>query len=143
MIRDFINISYMGYLLLLVCINPKMSVVEKVNNDIEQSVEQYLKRIEAVTSSDGDTPEMLELYKRENEFLKKKLNFYAHLNSHQLRAPLVQMMGLIDMLKKSTVSKKEELLFEYLELAAGNMDEMIRCINRVLQVENESSDTDD
>ena len=117
--------------------------MEKLNNQIEQSVEQYLKRLEASPEDGSSASELLEFYKRENEFLKKKLNFYAHLNSHQLRAPLVQIMGLIDMLKKSTVSKKEELLFEYLELAAGNMDEMIRCINRVLQVENDSSDTED
>jgi signal transduction histidine kinase len=107
---------------------------------LEMNVENYLDSLESRAVSGDSTQEELELYRRENEFLKKKLEFYAHLNSHQLRAPLVQIMGLIDMLKKSSISKREELLFEYLDIAAGNMDEMIRCINRVLQVENGSTE---
>jgi len=95
--------------------------------------------LESASRSESNSDEMLAFYKKENEFLKKKLEFYSHLNSHQLRAPLVQIMGLIDMLKDLSVSKREELLFSYLELAAGNMDEMIRCINRVLQIEGGNS----
>ncbi|MEJ2003989.1 MAG: hypothetical protein P8X57_03275 [Cyclobacteriaceae bacterium] len=117
--------------------------MEDLNNNIEQSLELYLESIQSEAGDARNPEELLELYKRENEFLKKKLSFYAHLNSHQLRAPLVQIIGLTDMLKKLSISKREKLLFDYLELAAGNMDEMIRCINRVLQVENESSESED
>ncbi|MCA6074077.1 histidine kinase dimerization/phospho-acceptor domain-containing protein [Fulvivirga sedimenti] len=115
--------------------------MEKFNNEIEESFDQLMGEIKTVRrSSPLNSEELLELYRKENEFLQKKLEFYAHLNSHQLRAPLVQMMGLLDLLKKSGMSKKEKILFDYLEIAADNMDEMIRCINRVLQVENRSSD---
>ncbi len=115
--------------------------MEKFNNEIEDSFDQLIGEIKTVRrAAPGNAEELLRLYKKENEFLQKKLEFYAHLNSHQLRAPLVQMMGLLDLLKKSGMSKREKLLFQYLELATENMDEMIRCINRVLQAENSSEE---
>ena len=79
-------------------------------------------------------------YKRENQFLRKKLEFYSHLNSHQMRAPLVQMMGLIDLLSETNVAKSEALLLDYLKAAASNMDEMIRCINRVLEADDHEAE---
>ena len=119
-----------------------MSVVKALDNKEKTFIEDYLNNLEAGIET-GTQEEQLDFYRRQNEFLRKKLDFYAHLNSHQLRAPLVQIMGLIDMLQGSTITKREKLLFEYLQLAAGNMDEMIRCINRVLQVENDSFDSPD
>ena len=118
-------------------------MANKLHQETEDSFEALMDKLNISATEASSPAMMLELYRKENEFLRKKLDFYAHLNSHQLRAPLVQMMGLIDMLKKKSISNREKLLFDYLEIAAGNMDEMIRCINRVLQVEHSSPESED
>jgi signal transduction histidine kinase len=121
----------------------KMSIDHLYPQDSEEAADKLLSELRSLNKPYTEGLEsMVREYKRENQFLRKKLEFYSHLNSHQMRAPLVQMMGLIDLLSESSISKKEALLMDYLKAAAENMDEMIRCINRVLEADdNESSDS--
>lgn len=116
--------------------NYKMSIDHLYPQENEEATDQLFSELRSLNTPYSEGLEsMIRDYKRENQFLRKKLEFYSHLNSHQMRAPLVQMMGLIDLLSESEISKRESLLMEYLKAAASNMDEMIRCINRVLEAD--------
>ncbi len=119
-----------------------MSIDHLYPQDSEEAADKLLSELRSLNQPYTEGLEsMVREYKRENQFLRKKLEFYSHLNSHQMRAPLVQIMGLIDLLSESSINKKEALLMDYLKAAAENMDEMIRCINRVLEADdNDGSD---
>jgi signal transduction histidine kinase len=115
----------------------KMSIDHLYPREHEDAADKLLNELKGLTNKPyaEELEAVVRDYKRENQFLRKKLEFYSHLNSHQMRAPLVQMMGLIDLLSETNVAKSEALLLDYLKAAASNMDEMIRCINRVLEAD--------
>ncbi len=119
----------------------KMSIDHLYPQDHEDTTDRLLNELRSLNKPYTEELEVLVRdYKRENQFLRKKLEFYSHLNSHQMRAPLVQIMGLIDLLSETNISKSESLLLDYLKAAASNMDEMIRCINRVLEADDHESE---
>lgn len=119
----------------------KMSIDHLYPQEHEDAVDRLLDELRGLNKPYTEELEaVVRDYKRENQFLRKKLEFYSHLNSHQMRAPLVQIMGLIDLLSETEVAKREALLLDYLKAAASNMDEMIRCINRVLEADDHESE---
>ncbi|SMD32405.1 His Kinase A (phospho-acceptor) domain-containing protein [Reichenbachiella faecimaris] len=63
------------------------------------------------------------------------LNKYAHMNSHELRAPLSNILGLVDLLKKGKDEKEQLLLLEKLGVSAENLDTIIKEMNLLLEKE--------
>lgn len=57
----------------------------------------------------------------------------AFKNSHELRAPLVNFLGIVNLLKeRMDASEDERLLVEFLEKSAKKMDEVTRDINALI-----------
>lgn len=63
------------------------------------------------------------------------LNKYAHMNSHELRAPLSNILGLVSLLKRKNDEVEQLELIEKLDLSAERLDEIIKEMNDLLEKE--------
>jgi len=63
----------------------------------------------------------------------KKLEEYAFINAHKLRAPVASILGLVDLLQKGTPPGEEKLMISYLKKSSDELDKVIRSISDTLQ----------
>lgn len=82
-----------------------------LNSNLEQLVAQRTKRIE----------EQLEKFQK-----------YAHLNSHDLRAPLARVMGLVLLLQNEQEAEAKKVILEKLLIASQELDAIIHEMNNLL-----------
>jgi len=85
-----------------------------MNENLEGLVEERTKKIDAQL----------------NQILK-----YAHMNSHEVRAPLARILGLMNLIKLENNSLEKEDLLQKLDIAAIELDNIVRAMNRLLEQE--------
>ncbi|MTI41952.1 hypothetical protein [Fulvivirga lutimaris] len=86
--------------------------IEKINDNLENLVVQRTATLSA-----------------QNE----KLNKYAHINAHEVRAPLASILGLISIIDKSQFKKENHEIIDKLKEAGERLDEKIKYQNKVLE----------
>lgn len=64
-----------------------------------------------------------------------RLRKYAYMNSHELRAPLARILGLLALLKHEPEANQWNELLTYMEESSKELDEVIREMNRLLDKE--------
>jgi signal transduction histidine kinase len=65
-----------------------------------------------------------------------QLSKYAHMNSHEVRAPLARMLGLMQLIKhKDTPEDQKAELIEMLYDCSNELDAIIKEMNRLLERE--------
>ncbi|MEX2589107.1 MAG: PAS domain-containing protein, partial [Chitinophagales bacterium] len=69
-----------------------------------------------------------ELLKNQNEMLRE----YAFINSHHIRAPLSNILGIIEMLKQDKKLNEYDFVYD-LESTAGELDTIIKLLNNIIQ----------
>jgi hypothetical protein len=57
---------------------------------------------------------------------------YAHINSHQLRAPVVSILGLVQLLNRTELAQNEAELIAYLRIEGQKLDEITRQIQQLI-----------
>lgn len=60
---------------------------------------------------------------------------YAHLNAHEVRAPLARILGLLQIIKLEKEESKKEELLQLLSLSAKELDDVIKQMSRLLEME--------
>jgi PAS domain S-box-containing protein len=97
-------------------INEKLSNaldnIKKLNNKLEERVSERTIELE-----------------EKNKYLAE----YAFINSHLLRAPLCRLMGLIQLLNYTDISKADSELLRYLLLAGEELDRVVGRINIAIE----------
>lgn len=63
----------------------------------------------------------------------KKLEEYAFINAHKLRAPVASILGLVYLLQKGLSPGEEKLMISYLKKSSDDLDKVIRSISDTLQ----------
>lgn len=69
-----------------------------------------------------------ELLNKQNEILKE----YAFINSHHIRGPLSNILGVVNMLKEDKSYKDCEFVYD-IESSAGELDLVIKLLNNTIQ----------
>jgi signal transduction histidine kinase len=64
-----------------------------------------------------------------------QLTKYAHMNSHEVRAPLARILGLVILIKNEGNQDVASQLFEKLAVESENLDVVIKKMNRLLEHE--------
>lgn len=67
------------------------------------------------------------------EIQNKKLFEYAFFNSHRLRAPVSNILGLTNLLKSSLEEKERKVMVEMLEKATNDLDAVVHEIQELLE----------
>jgi len=66
------------------------------------------------------------------ELKNKQLAEYAFINSHLLRAPLCNILGLVNILEKTELTKKEQEVVIMLKEASTQLDDVVSKINKAI-----------
>jgi len=111
---------------------------ELMQVDIQSNAIQYKGKSAKVIIA-NDITERLN-YIKAIEDQNKKFREVSWMQSHVIRAPLVRMMGLIDLIRSSTDdSSEKELMMEYLLSSANELDEVIRDITDISSTNTEDN----
>ena len=82
--------------------------------------------------------ENLEKYTRELVISNKELEQFSYIISHNLRSPVANIMGLVEVLKDDSHSPEVQLqLYESLSVSVKLLDQTIIDLNTILKVKNE------
>jgi len=60
---------------------------------------------------------------------------YAHMNSHEVRAPLARMLGLLQLIKYEKDARETKQLLDMLYNSSIELDRVIKEMNRLLERE--------
>jgi tetratricopeptide (TPR) repeat protein len=69
----------------------------------------------------------------EIRFQNQKLVEYAFFTAHEVRGPLARILGLVDLVKVKELNHEREEIMSRLQVAANELDEIIRQVNRKLE----------
>jgi tetratricopeptide (TPR) repeat protein len=75
--------------------------------------------------------ERTHLLRKQNE----KLAEYAHANAHHLRAPIVSILGLLNLIEKIELSEDDQVLIRHLQKCGRDLDRITREISKNLEEE--------
>lgn len=64
---------------------------------------------------------------------KQKLAEYAHANAHQLRAPVVSILGLLHLIARIDLPENDRILVQQLQVCGKDLDRITRVIARNLE----------
>jgi tetratricopeptide (TPR) repeat protein len=64
---------------------------------------------------------------------KEKLAEYAHANAHQLRAPVVSILGLLHLIERINLPENDRILVQQLQVCGKDLDRITRVIARNLE----------
>jgi len=84
-------------------------IIKAINESLEKKVEQ---RMDELT--------------KKNKILEE----YAFINSHELRAPLASIMGIVQLFPFSNLDDEQKQLVEYLNKSTQELDEVVRGISK-------------
>jgi signal transduction histidine kinase len=117
--------------------------VEKRTIDLQDANNELLSLNEELKSSNESIKELNEnlelMVKERTDKINGQLNQlskYAHMNSHELRAPLARMLGLMQLIKHQAVTadQKPELI-DMLYRSSNELDTIVKEMNRLLERE--------
>lgn len=120
-----------------------IKLLERLNDEIVSQKEQIASQAEELEKVNAEMQNMndsLEVLVRERtrkiEDQNKKLRDYAFSNSHEVRAPLANLLGLINVTKLDGLSPKEqEEIIEKIYISALDLDSVITKVNKILEDE--------
>jgi len=108
----------------------RVLIEHKLN--LEQIVEERTKEL-ALTNENLD-----QLVKDRSNKIKEQLKIlvqYAHMNSHEVRAPLARILGLLQIVKlDKTISDKDNIVPKLCK-SGEELDEVVKSMNRLLEKE--------
>ncbi len=65
----------------------------------------------------------------------KRITKYVHMNSHEVRAPLARILGLLNLIELETSEDKKENLLKLLNVSSIELDQIVKRMNKILEEE--------
>jgi K+-sensing histidine kinase KdpD len=117
-------------------------IVEKRTEELEEANKNLLAANEELNVSNEKiwtiNENLDELVKQRSAKIEEQLtllNKYAHMNSHEVRAPLARLLGLMSLINLEKDAEAKIELFDKMNACAEEMDQIIRKMNRLLEKE--------
>lgn len=127
--------------------------IEKINEAHKEKLSEVSQQIDLLNFQQMDIFEKSELLIAQKEEIKtineslelrvkertqvlekknKQLSEYAFINSHVLRSPLSTMMGLLSLIKYSSLSEEDQKIYEHLKETSLLLDDIVMKINNAI-----------
>ena len=117
-------------------------IVEKRTEELEEANKNLLAANEELNVSNEKiwtiNENLDELVKQRSAKIEEQLTLltkYAHMNSHEVRAPLARLLGLMSLINLEKDAEAKIELFDKMNACAEEMDQIIRKMNRLLEKE--------
>lgn len=115
------------------------NTLEQTNKNLENIVNQRTEELSNVNSRLKNLNENLELIVKERtERINSQLNQlikYSHMNSHEVRAPLARILGLMQLIERETDEEIIKDLVSKMHISSNELDAIIKKMNRILEQE--------
>lgn len=105
------------------------------NSELQTLNEELIASNEEVKSLNENLERLI---KERTEKINNQLNQltkYAHMNSHEVRAPLARILGLLALIKKEEDTQQLTDLLEKIHISSEELDEVVKNMNRLLEKE--------
>jgi tetratricopeptide (TPR) repeat protein len=116
-------------------LNDRSTEINRQKEEIQSQAQELSKlngQLQTMNRSLEDRiEERTHLLRRQNE----KLAGYAHVNAHLLRAPIVSILGLLNLIEKIQLPSDDQVLIRHLQRCGQDLDRITREINRNLEEE--------
>ncbi len=112
------------------------SVNEYIHRQFRELDEMHKTVSQANLNLSGEVVQLNEKLARHNKLLleqNQKLRDYARLNSHSIRSPLANLLGLIELAKVQPEFAQDQEWRKFIEMATLNLDEQVHEMNSLLE----------
>lgn len=109
--------------------------LEEMNEKLIQTNEELKSSHEEVKAVNDNLDILVKRRSEKIEAQLKILNQYADMNSHEVRAPLARILGLLDLINKEENNAARADLLIKLNYSAEELDTVIKDMNRLLEKE--------
>ncbi|MDX1628128.1 MAG: tetratricopeptide repeat protein [Fulvivirga sp.] len=113
----------------------KNEEIQSRNKEIERKSRQLEELNQTLEELNAGLEEKVKtrttILRKQNEVLSQ----YAFTNAHELRAPVANILGLIELLRKSELKEREPEIVEHLKKATAELDRVISNIRQRLENE--------
>ncbi len=93
----------------------------------------YVDSLEELQKTNSlDVIRLLHHRSKELYVLRKEVSNFLHLTSHDLRGPVVQILGLVQLMENHKHSDEVAQLLDYLKKATAGLDEVVHEMNKIL-----------
>jgi signal transduction histidine kinase len=114
-------------------IEQRTKEIIKANNDLQSLNEELTASNEGIKSLNENLEQLVKERTEKINVQLSQLRRYAYMNSHDLRAPLARMLGLLELMKDDPSQVNELQVF--LHESSKELDNIVREMNRLLQKE--------
>lgn len=105
------------------------------NNELQSLNEELTASNEGITKLNENLEQLVNDRTEQINNQLNRLKKYAYMNSHELRAPLSRILGLIELMKHEPDPNQWNELLTYLQDSSNELDGVIREMNRLLDKE--------
>lgn len=109
--------------------------LEAANSNLLSMNEKLFSSSEEVRMINKNLDELVKQRSKKIEEQLQVLNKYADMNSHEVRAPLARMLGLILLINLEQDENEKNELYHKLMICATELDSIIKKMNRLLEKE--------
>ncbi|MBI3482469.1 MAG: hypothetical protein HY015_05765, partial [Bacteroidetes bacterium] len=105
----------------------QQQLVEKKNTDIENINQNLELKVQERT---------LELEETVKRLIKQNhdLQQFSYIVSHNMRSPVVRILGLLDLMKMENADADRELIYQYLKESALGLDQIIHDLSHIIAI---------
>jgi signal transduction histidine kinase len=133
-----------GMALVLFRQRKRVAEVNGLLRDKTNEIQKQKEEIECQTSKLQNLNDQLQYLNRSLEskieertqrltWQNQKLAEYAHANAHQLRAPVVSILGLVNLMQKLELPEQDKILIDKLQVCGKDLDKITRVISKNLE----------
>jgi signal transduction histidine kinase len=103
------------------------------NEEIQAQSEELYSQAEEIRVINENLEEIVKDRTKELEKKNIALEEYAFINAHKLRSPVASILGLVNLLKKTSLTEEASGIMTHLEDSTSKLDEIISSITKTIE----------
>jgi signal transduction histidine kinase len=105
----------------------------EANEELRVTNEELQTAYEEIKTHNDNLDELVKMRSQRIEEQLSLFHEYAHINSHEVRAPLARLLGLLNLLEYDNNKTETISLIGKLKESAKELDDVVRNMNRLLE----------
>ncbi len=103
------------------------------NEEIQAQNEEITSQAEEIRVINENLEQLVQDRTKELEKKNQALEEYAFINAHKLRSPVASILGLINLLNKTSLTEEARGIMSHLEDSTGKLDSVVSSITKAIE----------